>query len=29
MRRLAERPANVTFFLRNLLPRFSQKSAAR
>jgi proline dehydrogenase len=29
MRRLAERPANVTFFLRNLLPRSSQKSAAR
>jgi proline dehydrogenase len=27
MRRLAERPANVTFFLRNLLPRSSQKSA--
>jgi proline dehydrogenase len=23
MRRLAERPANVTFFLRNLLPRLS------
>jgi len=29
MRRLAERPANVTFFLRNLLPRTSQKPAAR
>src|SRR5271163_3466358 len=29
MRRLAERPANVTFFLRNLLPRSSQKPAAR
>jgi proline dehydrogenase len=28
MRRLAERPANVTFFLRNLLPRSSQKSNA-
>ena len=27
MRRLAERPANVTFFLRNLLPRSSQKPA--
>jgi proline dehydrogenase len=29
MRRLAERPANVTFFLRNLLPRSSPKSAPR
>jgi proline dehydrogenase len=29
MRRLAERPANVTFFLRNLLPRSFQKAAAR
>jgi proline dehydrogenase len=29
MRRLAERPANVTFFLRNLLPRPSQKPAAQ
>ena len=29
MRRLAERPANVTFFLRNLLPRSSEKSNAR
>ncbi len=29
MRRLAERPANVTFFLRNLLPRSSQKPASR
>ena len=29
MRRLAERPANVTFFLRNLLPRSSQKAATR
>jgi proline dehydrogenase len=28
MRRLAERPANVTFFLRNLLPLFSQKTTA-
>ena len=27
MRRLAERPANVTFFLRNLLPRSSRKAA--
>jgi proline dehydrogenase len=27
MRRLAERPANVTFFLRNLLPHSSQKPA--
>jgi proline dehydrogenase len=29
MRRLAERPANVTFFLRNLLPRSSPKASAR
>ncbi len=29
MRRLAERPANVTFFLRNLLPRSSDKANAR
>ena len=29
MRRLAERPANVTFFLRNLLPRSPQKPATR
>ncbi len=29
MRRLAERPANVTFFLRNLLPRSSKKTTAR
>jgi proline dehydrogenase len=29
MRRLAERPANVTFFLRNRLPRPSQKPAAQ
>jgi proline dehydrogenase len=29
MRRLAERPANVTFFLRNLLPRSSAKATPR
>ena len=29
MRRLAERPANVTFFLRNLLPRSSPKASPR
>ena len=29
MRRLAERPANVTFFLRNLLPRSQSKTSAR
>jgi len=29
MRRLAERPANVAFFLRNLLPRSAPKAAAR
>ncbi|HUO35430.1 MAG TPA: proline dehydrogenase family protein [Candidatus Acidoferrum sp.] len=28
MRRLAERPANLAFFLRNLLPRSSQESPA-
>jgi proline dehydrogenase len=28
MRRLAERPANLTFFLRNLLPRSSQPSSS-
>ena len=28
MRRLAERPANLTFFLRNLFPRSSRNSAA-
>jgi len=28
MRRLAERPANVTFFLRNLIPRSSPKTTA-
>jgi proline dehydrogenase len=28
MRRLAERPANLTFFLRNLLPRSSRSSAS-
>ena len=29
MRRLAERPANVTFFLRNLLPRSQSKTSAQ
>src|SRR5271155_1883163 len=29
MRRLAERPANVTFFLRNLLPRSQGKTSAQ
>ena len=28
MRRLAERPANLTFFMRNLLPRSSRSSAS-
>jgi len=28
MRRLAERPANLAFFLRNLLPRASRPSSA-
>jgi proline dehydrogenase len=28
MRRLAERPANVAFFLRNLLPRSSSSASS-